>query len=82
LELTVALGVPAYGVYAYPWYGYGYGWDPGLSYYALPVTNVSASQGLANVELGRFIQIRFGPPVERRRLESTDRDKRGPYFTL
>lgn len=25
-----------YGYYAYPWYGYGAGWAPSLSYYALP----------------------------------------------
>ena len=24
------------GLYAYPYYGYGYGWHPGLGYYDLP----------------------------------------------
>lgn len=30
----VTWGTPGY--YAYPYYGYGYGWNPGLDYYELP----------------------------------------------
>ena len=32
----VGVGAAAPGVYAYPYYGYDYGWDPGLNTYDLP----------------------------------------------
>jgi sporulation protein YlmC with PRC-barrel domain len=55
-------GTRPYGLYAYPWYGYGYGWDPGLGYYALPVTDIDQLRdGATQVEIGRFGKVPFEP---------------------
>ena len=35
---------PAYGPYAYPFFGYGYGFDPGYPYYALPYEEEEVAQ--------------------------------------
>ena len=48
---------PAYGPYAFPFYGYGYGFDPGYPYYELPY----GEQEVAQLE-----------PLEREWLESVE----------
>jgi hypothetical protein len=48
----------AYGVggpYAYPYYGYDYGWEPGSNYYHLPYSRREISQ------LGPFDYTRLHP---------------------
>ena len=55
LEAVVVDAVygPAYGPYAYPFYGYGYGFDPGYGYYELPYSAEEVS-GLEAFDYGRF----------------------------
>jgi hypothetical protein len=57
-ELAAVLvnpGIRPYGMHAFPWYGNGYGWDPGLGYYALPETDIEQlCNGATQVEINRF----------------------------
>ena len=59
LSVIVNNAAAPYGAYAYPWYGYNYGWNPGLAYYALPVTEVNPAAGVVKVDPGRFGQVPF-----------------------
>lgn len=46
---------PAYGPYAYPFYGYGYGFYPGYDYYGMPYTGEEiAGAGLEPFDYDRF----------------------------
>lgn len=49
-------GYGVYGPYAYPWRGYGYGWEPGDEYYQLPYTRDEIA------ELGPFDYERLMAP--------------------
>jgi sporulation protein YlmC with PRC-barrel domain len=60
-ELTAVVVYPSagygvYGPYAYPWRGYGYGWEPGDDYYRLPYTRDEIA------ELGPFDYERLMAP--------------------
>ena len=63
-ELTAVVVYPSagygvYGPYAYPWRGYGYGWEPGAEYYDLPYTREEIA------ELGPFDYDRLMAPWPR-----------------
>lgn len=65
-ELTAVVVYPSagygvYGPYAYPWRGYGYGWEPGDDYYRLPYTRDEIA------ELGPFDYDRLMAPWPRAR---------------
>jgi sporulation protein YlmC with PRC-barrel domain len=42
------------GLYGYPFYGYGYGWDPGLGYYALPYDTADAAGSVSKLDARHF----------------------------
>lgn len=42
------------GLYAYPFYGYSAGWDPALSYYALPFDSLAMAANAPKVDSKRF----------------------------
>lgn len=69
--VTPGVGYGVYGPYAYPYYGYPYGWAPGLAYYGLPY----AEADIKGLEPFDYENMEGGAPEEGETAATKTEDK-------